>query len=86
MRGGWRYLSYPVAIRVRGHEVVLERVRLRVAPDGASEGKEDSIALAVLTAAELEREGAVAGLRPEPRREIPETTAHLGSTVVMLRG
>ena len=86
VRGGWRYLSYPVAIRVRGHEVVLERVRLRVAPDGASEGKEDSIALAVLTAAELEREGAVAGLRPEPRREIPETTAHLGSTVVMLRG
>jgi hypothetical protein len=61
-------------------------VRLRVAPDGASEGKEDSIALAVLTAAELEREGAVAGLRPEPRREIHETTAHLGSTVVMLRG
>ena len=86
VRDGWRYLSYPVAIRERGHEIVLERMRLRVAPDGSSDGVEDSIALATLTAAELEREGSVAGLRPEPRREIPETTAHLGSTVVMLRG
>jgi SAM-dependent methyltransferase len=84
-RDGWRYLSYPVAVRARGHEFVLERVRLRVAPDGTSDGAEDSIALATLSAAELEREGTVAGLRPEPRRDIRETAAHLGSTVVMLR-
>ena len=86
VRDGWRYLSYPVAIRERGDEVVLERMRLRVAPDGASEGVEDSIALATIAAAELEREGSIAGLRPEPRGEITETTAHLGSTVVLLRG
>ena len=31
-------------------------------------------------------EGSAAGLRPEPRTHIGETDAHLGSTVVMLRG
>jgi SAM-dependent methyltransferase len=85
-RDGWHYLSYPVAIRERGDQFVLERLRLSVAPDGTREGEDDAIALATLSAAELEREGTVAGLRPEPRRVIPETAAHLGSTVVLLRG
>ena len=35
---------------------------------------------------ELEAEGIAAGLRPEPRRWIGDTDAHVGSTVVMLRG
>jgi hypothetical protein len=85
-RDGWRYLSFPVAIRPRGDVVVLERVRQAIAPDGSAITAADAIELAALSADELEAEGAAAGLRPEPRVRIAETDAHLGSTVVMLRG
>jgi SAM-dependent methyltransferase len=85
-RDGWRYLSFPVAIRPRGDVVVLERVRQAIAPDGSASTAGDAIELASLSAPELEAEGAAAGLRPEPRAHIGETEAHLGSTVVMLRG
>jgi SAM-dependent methyltransferase len=85
-RDGWRYLSFPVAIRPRGDVVVLERVRQAIAPDGSASLADDAIELASLTAGELEAEGAAAGLRPEPRRWIGDTDAHVGSTVVMLRG
>jgi SAM-dependent methyltransferase len=85
-RDGWRYLSFPVAIRPRGDVVVLERVRQAIAPDGSASTAGDVIELAAVSAGELEAEGAAAGLRPEPRAQIAETDAHLGSTVVMLRG
>ena len=85
-RDGWRYLSFPVAIRPRGDVVVLERVRQAIAPDGSASTAGDAVELAALTGDELEAEGAAAGLRPEPRVRIAETDAHLGSTVVMLRG
>jgi len=85
-RDGWRYLSYPVAIRPRGDVVVLERVRQAIAPDGSASTADDTIELTSLSAPELEAEGAAAGLRVEPRAYIGETDAHLGSTVVMLRG
>ena len=85
-RDGWRYLSFPVAIRPRGDVVVLERVRQVIAPDGSASLADDTIELAALTAGQLEAEAAAAGLRPEPRRWIGDTDAHVGSTVVMLRG
>jgi SAM-dependent methyltransferase len=85
-RDGWRYLSFPVAIRPRGDVVVLERVRQAIAPDGSASLADDAIELASLTAAELEAEAAAAGLRAEPRRRIGDTDAHIGSTVVLLRG
>ena len=85
-RDGWRYLSYPVAIRPRGDVVVLERVRQAIAPDGSASTADDTIELTSLSAPGLEAEGAAAGLRVEPRAFIGETDAHLGSTVVMLRG
>ena len=85
-RDGWRYLSFPVAIRPRGDVVVLERVRQAIAPDGSASTAEDAIELAALTAPQLEAEGAAAGFRPEPRARIAETDAHLGATVVMVRG
>ena len=85
-RDGWRYRSFPVAIRDRGDRVVLERVRVLTAPDGTTSSEDDAIALATLSARELELEGRAAGLRPEPARFIEETDAHLGSVVVMLRG
>jgi SAM-dependent methyltransferase len=85
-RDGWRYLSFPVAIRPRGDVVLLERVRQAIAPDGSASVADDTIELASLTAGQLEAEGVAAGLRPEPRRAIGDTDAHVGSTVVMLRG
>jgi SAM-dependent methyltransferase len=85
-RDGWRYRSFPVAIRVRADEVVLERVRVLTAPDGTTSSEDEAIALATLSVAQLEEEGRAAGLRPEPARFVEETDAHLGSAVVMLRG
>ena len=85
-RDGWRYLSFPVAIRPRGDVILLERVRQAIAPDGSASVADDTIELASLTADELEAEAGDAGLRPEPRRRIDDTDAHVGSTVVMLRG
>ncbi len=85
-RDGWRYLSFPVAIRPRGDVILLERVRQAIAPDGSASVADDTIELASLTADELEAEAGDAGLRPEPRRRIGDTDAHVGSTVVMLRG
>ena len=66
--------------------MVLERVRQAIAPDGSASLADDTIELATLTAGELEAGGAAAGLRPEPRRWIGDTDAHVGSTVVILRG
>ena len=85
-RDGWRYRSFPVAIRMSGNRVVLERVRLMTAPDGTTTSEDDAIALVLLSAADLEAEGRAAGLAPEPSHRIDETDAHMGSTVVMLRG
>ena len=44
-RDGWRYLSFPVAIRPRGDVVVLERVRQAIAPDGSASTADDTIEL-----------------------------------------
>jgi len=85
-RDGWRYRSFPVAIRRQSDRVVLERVRVLTAPDGTTSTEDDAVALATLSAADLEAEGRAAGLRPEEPHFIHETDAHLGSTVVMLRG
>jgi SAM-dependent methyltransferase len=85
-RDGWRYRSFPVGVRRRGDRLVLERVRMLTAPDGTTSSEDDEVALTALSAPDLEAEGRRVGLVPEPARYIEETEAHLGSTVVMLRG
>ncbi len=85
-RDGFRFSSQPVAVRERGATVQLERIRQTVAPDGSLTAEGDLIELQRLSASVLEAEGAAAGLRPEPARAISATAAHVGSTVVMLRG
>ena len=85
-RAGWRYRSFPVAVRRRADRLVLERVRVLTAPDGSSSSEDDEVSLAALSGPDLEAEGSAAGLAPEAPRSILETDAHLGSTVVMLRG
>lgn len=81
---GWVYSSLPLAPLTDGDSIRLRRLRQTVDPDGEMTEEMDEIALAKLSAETLEAEGVEAGLRPLPRREIPATDAHVGSTVVLL--
>jgi len=83
---GWRYVSQPVALRLRPGVMRIERVRELVAPDGTRSARDDVIELRTLTAAQLAAEAAPHGLRPEPSRHVAATDDHIGSEVVMLRG
>lgn len=82
---GWRYSSQPVALREAGGMMLIDRVRTVWAPDGRRSSEPDRITLATLDADTLEREAAGSTFTPEPRRAVPPTDDHVGSTVVMLR-
>jgi SAM-dependent methyltransferase len=97
--GEYHYISQATGVQVKGPRVTIERER-RIVPLRDFEGiapsalppvvegeqiKHDVIDLDCLTVAELEREGATAGLLPEPARHIPPTADHSGSAVAMLR-
>lgn len=81
---GRRYESQPVAVRRSGDFLELERRRYTVAVGGARTSERDVIRLAEVDSALIEREGARAGLEPEPRRHVPETDRHVASEVVVL--
>jgi SAM-dependent methyltransferase len=76
-----RYVSQPTAVRIAGGVARLERLR-----DDGETVTVDVVELRELGVAQLEREGAEAGLVPEPARRVEETPEHVGSTVVALRG
>lgn len=80
------YSSQPTAVREDERGFVLERRRETVDTRGHRTVERDSIRLDPLTAGELEREAAVAGLSASGRTEIQATADHVGSVVVMLRG
>ena len=82
--GGHSYRSQPIAVRRLDGFVELERRRDTLGPDGTRRSEQDLIRLAVIEPDEVEREGISAGLTPEPRRFIPETSRHVGSAVVVL--
>ena len=84
-RDGWVYSSQPVWVREDAGQVVVERHRQAVAPDGRLEEELAPFALDIVSADELEEEARTAGLTPEQRRPIPETADHIGSTVVICR-
>jgi SAM-dependent methyltransferase len=81
---GWIYSSLPLETLVDGATIVVRRLRQTISPEGELSEELNEIRLCVLTAAQLEDEAVVAGLRPAGRREIPATDAHIGSTVVLL--
>jgi hypothetical protein len=87
---GRMYVSRPTAVRVRTRRIVIER-RRRVLAAGAPAARvalseeRDVIELDRLGVSQLEREGAEAGLSPQPARVIAPTSYHVGSVVVMLR-
>jgi hypothetical protein len=96
---GLLYVSRPTRVALLRRTVVIERDRRIFAPrpGGATvasadedagvelSAEHDVIELDRMSAAQLEREGIAAGLRPEPAREVRSTEDHVGSTVVMLR-
>jgi len=83
-REGVVYCSQPTAVRGEHDALVLERRRETISASGARSVQENVVRLDRLTAAELEREAAVADLRPLGRAEIDPTPEHCGSTVVIL--
>jgi hypothetical protein len=81
---GWVYSSLPLGVHASDGAIVVRRLRQTVSPAGELRDTEDRLELQVLSAGQLEVEGREAGLRPRERRQIPETDAHVGSTVVVL--
>lgn len=84
-RDGARYVSQPTAIVVESCVTKIQRSRRIERPDARARTSRDVIALDHITGADLMREGAAAGLVPEPLREIASTDEHVGSVVVVLR-
>jgi SAM-dependent methyltransferase len=82
---GWVYSSQPVMVSEQRGQVIVERRRQAVAPDGTLDEQLVPFALDVIDADELEREARFAGLVPVARHAIPETTDHIGSMVVECR-
>ena len=69
---GWTFLSQPIAIRVEGERVHIERIRQRVGPKGERITTDDLITLSVVTPGGLAEEAAAArprgrGAAPHPR-------------------
>jgi SAM-dependent methyltransferase len=83
---GWLWSSQPVAIRRTPAGMLIQRVRETVSPAGERTVEDDEILLTITTAAELEAAGVRHGLRPLPRRAIPQTDDYVGSEVVVLGG
>lgn len=82
--GGCLYCSYPIETRVSAEEIVVRRLRRRIAAGAKPVEEFDQISLRQLSASKLEAEAEEAGLRGSERAEIPATDAHIGSTIVVL--
>jgi SAM-dependent methyltransferase len=81
---GWVYSSLAVEAAVGDGEIVIHRLRQLVSPDGDLGEEPNRVRITTFPAAQLEREGAAAGLVPVERREIGPTDVHVGATVVVL--
>jgi SAM-dependent methyltransferase len=82
---GWVYSSQPIVFDgLLGNRLVLRRLRQTVSPDGALREEKNEVSLLLVEAPELEAEAEAAGFVAAGRRAIPETEAHVGSTVVLL--
>lgn len=82
---GWVYSSLPITIvGFAGPQLVLSRLRQTVSPDGDLREETNEVRLLFVEPDELEAEAESVGFVPLGRRLIPETEAHMGSTVVLL--
>ena len=82
---GWVYSSQPIMVREQRGQVIVERHRQAVAPDGTIDEQTAPFALDVIDPGELEAEARAAGLVPVARHQIPETDDHIGSVVIECR-
>jgi SAM-dependent methyltransferase len=81
---GWVYSSLAIEAAVAPGEIVVRRLRQLVSPEGSLSEEPNEVRIATFTAEALESEAATCGLVPAGRREIPPTTMHEGSLVVLL--
>jgi len=81
---GWVYSSLAIEAAVAPGEIVVRRVRQLVSPEGSLSEEPNEVRIATFTAEHLEAEAADCGLVPAGRREIPPTSMHEGSLVVLL--
>src|SRR5256885_4266034 len=81
---GWGLSSRPLAVRSEPGTVVVQRLRQAVSPAGELSEQMAEIRLDELAPELLEREAFELGLVPLGRRRVPETSDHVGSTVVLL--
>lgn len=79
------YSSLPLPTELEDGALLVRRLRQVVSPEGLLSEEEDRIELRELSAERLEREAAAAGLGARPRRQVPPTDDHVGSTVVLLQ-
>jgi SAM-dependent methyltransferase len=81
---GWVYSSLAIEAAVAPGEIVVRRLRQLVSPEGSLSEEPNEVRIATFTAEALEGQAATCGLVPAGRREIPPTTMHEGSLVVLL--
>jgi SAM-dependent methyltransferase len=80
------YRSRPLAVRLRGEQVELERLREVVCDGVIGAAERDVTVLDRLQRRTLEREARAASLTVLPGERIEPTSEHVGSEVVMLGG
>ena len=81
---GWVYSSLAIEAAIGPSEIVVRRLRQLVSPEGSLSEEANEVRIATFTAEALENEAAECGLVPAGRREIPPTSMHEGSLVVLL--
>jgi len=84
-RGGWVYSSLPLDVRREPGGVAVEWLRQVVSPAGELAEERHTQRLDSLAPELLEAEAAAHGLRPERRIEVGQTSAYIGSMVVVCR-
>jgi SAM-dependent methyltransferase len=82
---GWVFSSLPLDVRPAPEGVAVEWLRQVVSPGGDLTEERHTQLLETLTPEQLENEAAGQGLTPVGRREVSQTDAYVGSTVVLCR-
>jgi len=80
----WVYASRPVAVRIERPRVAIDRLRQAVSPTGEASEWIATIELDLITAADVESEGADCGFVARQRGWVPGTAEWVGSTIVIL--
>jgi SAM-dependent methyltransferase len=83
-RDGYTYSSLPVDVRMDDEVIEIKRLRQLVSPAGDLTDEPVTIRLERLPPARAEAEAESAGLVPRERIEVPPTSDHVGSTIVVL--